>query len=799
MLPSVSPYEVLRASGWRSALLTTFSLSLSFFEAVPLHALRKSGAQNIAILADLAGYQASLAEAGVSDVGRTYDLVPLKVSGGCFHPKIMLLDGADGPHATVGSGNLTFGGWGHNIETLDLLVPSHAPLAFADLADFLDHLGMHIEEERIAATGRPAIVEAMAEACRRSARVSGGGRTRVIHTFDAPIIEQLAMHADALGGATEVTVLSPYFGGPEAVLSLARALRCERIRVAVTGRAPEFFNFGAALGMRIEPVRSDAFRSTALLHAKIIEIVCRHGRLTLAGSANATTPALVTSANVEVSVLRVVDDRLSFGWLPTDPMDPAHGEGGDPDPTGGACLAARFEEGAIRGRAFGVSNAGGTWNARVVSGTLHAALGAASLAPDGTFVMRPGATLPIRDLFRSTQLVLARDATEIRGWLVFDHVLGAVRERGPVAEAMLRTLAGAEEPEDLALILSFFVANPAAFLQDDVDAPIAGERGGRPVDAPGGMVDLADLRPIDAFADDVAAATPGAGASAFERLLASLRRHVRESAPSRRGLPDAGDLGDTVQGNSDETDTLPRWRVDEVVDALAAFVEALPRNEPEFRRHSVSLLDFVLFAAERSAEPEALRAEYVQRWVGIVREAGAARDETDVLDRAYVAVLASWVLADRARAGRVHAWLQAWRRGPLEADWVAAVTPRRDGVRERRLWGIADEGDWAEAIRLITSTRTSWMNVHEVRLALAGAGSLPALPEALAAEAAILDRVLRGLDPPRRIAALPARTRWPACQRCFMRLPSTGQERLREHRIALARCCDVVLLDPWLE
>ncbi len=124
MLPQVSPYDVLCAGRWRAALLTTFSLSLSFFEAVPLHALRKAGAQDIGILADMTGYQASLAEAGVSGVGRTYDLVPVKVASGCFHPKIMILDGADGLRATVSSGNLTFGGWGYNVETLDLLVPT---------------------------------------------------------------------------------------------------------------------------------------------------------------------------------------------------------------------------------------------------------------------------------------------------------------------------------------------------------------------------------------------------------------------------------------------------------------------------------------------------------------------------------------------------------------------------------------------------------------------------------------------------------------------------------------------------
>ncbi len=167
------------------------------------------------------------------------------------------------------------------------------------------------------------IIGTMAEACRKASRAGGDGSTRLIHTFDGPIVTQLAAHADALGGAEAVTVVSPFFGGPDAVRTLAAALGCGRIRVAVTGKAPEFFDFAAAkaLGAPADPVRSDAFSSTALLHAKIIEVTCRHGRLVLSGSANATRPALVTSDNVEASVLRMVDDRLTFGWAPTDARD----------------------------------------------------------------------------------------------------------------------------------------------------------------------------------------------------------------------------------------------------------------------------------------------------------------------------------------------------------------------------------------------------------------------------------------------------------------------------------------------
>src|SRR2546426_10488821 len=79
-------------------------------------------------------------EAGVTQVGRTYELAPVLVDHGIFHPKIMLLLGPDGPRAVIGSGNLTFNGWGGNLELLGYLAPASTPRAFADLADFFETL-----------------------------------------------------------------------------------------------------------------------------------------------------------------------------------------------------------------------------------------------------------------------------------------------------------------------------------------------------------------------------------------------------------------------------------------------------------------------------------------------------------------------------------------------------------------------------------------------------------------------------------------------------------------------------------
>jgi hypothetical protein len=65
---------------------------------------------------------------------RSYELEPLAVAHGVFHPKLTVLAAMDECHLLVGSGNLTFGGWGGNCENLEHLHPSFAASAIADAA-----------------------------------------------------------------------------------------------------------------------------------------------------------------------------------------------------------------------------------------------------------------------------------------------------------------------------------------------------------------------------------------------------------------------------------------------------------------------------------------------------------------------------------------------------------------------------------------------------------------------------------------------------------------------------------------
>jgi hypothetical protein len=123
---------------WQRVTFTTYALSLSFFEAVILDALIRGGGRQVLILADVQGLRASLSEQGAQRVGKDYEVEPVVVASGVFHPKISVFSGKEDCHLLVGSGNLTFNGWGGNCEVLEHLHPSFAADAFADAADFFD-------------------------------------------------------------------------------------------------------------------------------------------------------------------------------------------------------------------------------------------------------------------------------------------------------------------------------------------------------------------------------------------------------------------------------------------------------------------------------------------------------------------------------------------------------------------------------------------------------------------------------------------------------------------------------------
>ena len=113
----VNPREFCRLPGYSKALFLTYDFDPVFFERVVLRELWSGGTGDILVVADSSRIEASLERWGASliHLGRRYQLVRAAVDG-TFHPKVIFRAGENGAVVWIGTGNLTFGGWGGNRE-----------------------------------------------------------------------------------------------------------------------------------------------------------------------------------------------------------------------------------------------------------------------------------------------------------------------------------------------------------------------------------------------------------------------------------------------------------------------------------------------------------------------------------------------------------------------------------------------------------------------------------------------------------------------------------------------------------
>jgi hypothetical protein len=300
--------DIVQMRAWKHALLTTYTLSLSYFESEVLRSLRRGGCSDIWLIADAEGYRSSLLERRSTGIGQEYRLIPVALPNGVFHAKCIYLSGDEGDLLLVGSGNVTFGGHGKNTEVFEALAPDSAATAFSDFADFLESIGSR-PDIRMA---RSEWIDDFAARGRLAANRGSDGAEipplRLVHQVNEPVIEQLPGLLSQYGACTEATIMSPYHDRDgAAVRELATRLSLPRLNVAVTkaGASPFPFDQTGAWPHPVTPVKPTR-NDRRFVHAKWYEFSAAGRRLLLTGSINATRKALTTTDNVELGVLRAL-------------------------------------------------------------------------------------------------------------------------------------------------------------------------------------------------------------------------------------------------------------------------------------------------------------------------------------------------------------------------------------------------------------------------------------------------------------------------------------------------------------
>lgn len=610
------PLDLVGAAPWNRVVFTTYALSLSFVEAVILDRLVRGGGRGTIIFSDPEGVRAGLSEQGAARAGRDYELEPVVCSTGVFHPKLGLFFSDDDAHMLIGSGNLTFGGWGMNLEAVEHVHPSFAAEVFDDAADFFDLMAMS-ETIRCGAQGQ---FEEIASRLRLSAQgAPRRGDFRLLHSVGGSIGEQLAELAEGLGGAQKLTVVSPYFDVKGiAVAQLAEQLRCDDVSLHVHPSSPVRGPMGTnwPQATLANPVRiDDPFgRDGRHLHAKCFEILCRRGRLLMTGSANATLAAL-KSGNVEASLVRI--QRNSFvAWsaVPCDPPvqlpEDAHEEGDDKARRIGV-LRAELQGDQIQGVVMTPSLSGKARLFIVLTGG-PVDLGEVLLEQNGRFeAIVPGLEASTWGAGRMV-VRIEQGERSAEGFVSVASAVEINRIAGSMAPRLLAMLAGTETPEDVAAILTWFKGDAQGALQ-----AASGARRG-----PAGQTQAPVWVTIEGLKLSASAApperTPGGWESpAWQRAMVL----IRTAFSARRGPWTSGtDRDDQADQDEDRESEVERQRRllnnltanKKAVQALDALLDEMLATQHQ-GRHTAAAFALTRYVVDRVRPEGLLAAKWLYR------------------------------------------------------------------------------------------------------------------------------------------------------------------------------------------
>ncbi len=558
MADELSPIEIIAKGRWDNALFTTYALSLTFFEThIIKNCLVKTGCRNIWVVADVDGYQQSLAERQSARVGQEYHLVPVALSNGVFHPKCSYLSGPDGDLLMVSSGNLTFGGFGRNVEVIEMFHSRQNPEIFREFAEFLQALDgrknfLNPDRRWITTFTDLAQKVGLAHA------FAGPDLPRLIHCATESVFDQIRSVFNGSGGAARLKVLSPFYDAQAgAMQALAKEAKCSRLTIGLLpGREDQStFPFGVkpAGGLKVDAALISDETDGRPLHAKWFEADLNNGnRLTVTGSTNATEKSLCTTDNIEVSVLRVEPQRSkrAISWK-TVPLPKAHQKlefrkAGIGDRI--VVHARIVKHGDLIGSLISSRNVRGAWQAAVVRPDGEMVEFKVEVATDGSFQ----AAIPHAEHYATQtglQAVFRRDGVEGRGWIQNEEILKLPRLPHLGITSLIRLINNDQTEDDDAALLEYLALSAQQHLttfklDTNISKRAVSPKSDETAQTP--SIDLERLKPSSQSGEQQAAT--GSPEAALDEIFGKLRRRLLNSLGTRKhstsGSPVTGDAED---------------------------------------------------------------------------------------------------------------------------------------------------------------------------------------------------------------------------------------------------------------
>lgn len=801
----ISILDVIENGNWQRALFTTYALSLSFFEAMLLRSLRRIGCQEVWIITDIQGYRDSLIERRSQGVGQEFRLVPVALRQGVFHPKCIYLVGPEQDALVVGSGNLTFGGFGRNLEVLEVITSRKSPAVFSDFAGFLT--AVENRNGKDLQCPDSSWIQIFRD-CALRASASGqsdGAQPTLIHTVDSSVVDQLPQK---LGGQPmqEMTVMSPFFDPDgSAVRKLADALGCTKVRIAIPRNA-QATNFPVSIarkwGYSIEPVWVDSLTQKRTLHAKWIEARGVNTSAVLSGSINATTAALCSTRNVEVGLLRCNSQATQWAaWKPSlfpAVFEPTEYEFASPRDL---LVHAHLDgSGELSGVILASQIPSGLWQGKLIKPSGDMKAFEVHAKPDGRF--RVG--LPEAAEFSLTsglQISLHHDSTVARGWVHVEDILRMPRLPRLNIPAMLRLISREDTEDDEIALLEYLAVNATKHLPTFARRVIHAVQQSGTGSSQGGAtvaVALADLAPTP-----TPQVTPGSGVSniyleqfTLDRVFAQLRKR----------LLGHGELEHTFRavavGKQREIDTDDEGNLTENVkrfeNALFGFTHEMRKlidssiiDSNDIRALYVIWFEVVMnMLLARRGDLDETR-QFMREWAARVAHSVKASDDIDALEQHFItcSVITGALGAADEVTTELHDWLEIYYGGEVDARRAQTALLPPIGIPYGILASNMPNPDSALTNSLSAILASPTIRQYVLRVvedSKQRKATDPSFPIFRGdAGKAVLSLLQSGNRVPR------FKEQWDKrliCANCFMAFPKVMEHQLEENRIALCSC-----------
>lgn len=335
LLSVIRDDSAIKSGGFTGAVFLTYTLNLNFFEQIVAPALDQAGCSNVLILADPDGYQQAL-EIGaksIGGVGLRYVCSPIMRKGfGIQHAKLLFMAGPNRGRLLIGSGNLTFPGYGRNLEIYSHFEYDALDVA-ADSSPFYEvwQLIHNIANDGGLSSSAQQQIKTIQENVTWLNIPRQSSESVVWHNYDHSLLEQLIewrKNHSFVKPAKRVYAISPYYDEHMVALKkLASNLSPTQLQIhldpALTNldgkkAAKEWHGISPKLTVKaIGP--GEEQNSHRHVHAKAILGQELNGSWCITGSANLSHAALLTSwkngGNLELVTFHWSEDPKAFDYL----------------------------------------------------------------------------------------------------------------------------------------------------------------------------------------------------------------------------------------------------------------------------------------------------------------------------------------------------------------------------------------------------------------------------------------------------------------------------------------------------